>query len=144
MQLPRDNKSLDDPINRKNAPLSDRLAWICEQASRDHGRDPRGGGFSFVGQPQDIEHMVSQLKPGERRMQKTVVIGTAGAEIVAWWIPSGGGPGVPFRCSYKAKGGGTTIWCVPDAMLVPSDQVDRRAAAEIREAIYRGTVRSVQ
>ncbi len=145
MQLPRDNKDLSDPINRKNATVPDKLAWLCDQAAKEHGRDPRGGGFSFVGQPAVVEHVVNQLKANERRLQKMVVIGTAGAEIVAWWVAPGGQQ-IPFRCSHRVKDADTKaqIWCLPDTLLVPSDQVDRRAASEIREAIYRGATRLVQ
>jgi len=151
MQLPRDNKDLSDPINRKNATVPEKLAWICDQAAKEYGRDPRGGGFSFVGRPAVIELVVNQLKANERRLQKLVVIGTAGAEIVAWWVAPGGEQ-IPFRCSdlifdaTRTKDVNATrqIWCVPDAMLMPSEQADRRAASEIRESIYRGATRLVQ
>lgn len=145
MQLPRDNKDLADAVNRKNATVPDKLAWICDQAAAAHGRDPRGGGFSFVAQPAVIEHVVNQLKANERRLQRPVIIGTAGAEIVAWWVPPSG-QHIPFRCSYRVRDADAKaqIWCVPDELLVVSDQVDRRAAAEIRLAIHKGEIRVVQ
>lgn len=145
MQLPRDNKDLADHVNRKLATVPDKLAWICDQAAAAQGRDPRGGGFSFVGQPAVIEHVVRMLKPNERRMQRPIVIGAAGAEIVAWWVPSSG-QHIPFRCSYRVKDADTKaqIWCLPDDLLVASDQVDRRAASEIRVAILKGELQVVQ
>lgn len=151
MQLPRDNKDLSDPINRKNATVPEKLAWICDQAAKEHGRDPRGGGFSFVGQAAVVELVVGQLRANERRLQKMVVIGTAGAEIVAWWVAPGGQQ-IPFRCSdlcfdpkrTKDSSARRQIWCVPDVMLMPSTRDERRAASEIREAIYRGATRLVQ
>lgn len=141
MQLPRDNKDLSDPLNRRDATVPEKLAWICDQAKQAHGRDPRGGGFSFVGQPGIVEHVVRRLKANERMMQRPIVIGMAGAEIVAWWVPPSG-RNIPFRCSYRAKDG--RIWCCPDEILVPSDPPDRVAASEIRVAIHRGVDRAVQ
>lgn len=140
MNYPKPIHDLSDPITRKEAPAQERLIWICDQAAKETGRDPRGGGFSFVGQPSVIEHVVDQLTPDQRQLQRPVVIGMNDSDVVAWWIT--GAVKIPFRCSFRARD--ATIWVVQDVHIPAHEPVDRRAAAEIRIALHRGTTRLVQ
>ena len=148
MQYPKPVHDLSDPITRTKAPAHERLLWVCEQAAQAFGRDPRGGGFSFVAQPQLIEHVVGELREDQRELQRMVIVGTHDADVVAFWIPGGAGQKIPLRVSRRAKepqGIGPdgkrrampTIWPVPDHLMIPSTRNDRHAAAEIRMALWK-------
>jgi hypothetical protein len=140
MQYPKSRDDMADPVTRAAAPAQDRLTYICERAAIAFGRDPRGGGFSFVGQPSVLEYVVSQLSATQRNLQRPVVIGTNDAEVIAWWVTPTSR--IPFRCSYRARD--AQVWVVPDDLLVQMTQLDRRAAAEIRMALHKGEIRIVQ
>lgn len=140
MEYPKSIVSLDDQVTRVAAPAQDKLVYACDQAAKVFGRDPRGGGFSFVAQPSVIEFVVASLSQTQRELERPVVVGTLGAEVVAWWITPTAK--IPFRCSHRARD--STVWCVPNEILVPFNQLDRRSAAEIRMALHRGEIRIVQ
>jgi len=148
MEYPKPKHDLSDPITRTKAPAHERLIWTCEDAVKAFGRDPRGGGFSFVAQPELIEHVVRELTDDQRELQRMVIVGTHESDVVAWWIPGGSGIKIPLRCSRRAKepeGVGPDgkrrpmprIWVVPDGLMVPSTRNDRHAAAEIRMRLWK-------
>jgi hypothetical protein len=116
------------------------LAWVCDQAKATYSRDPRAGGFSFVGQPSVVDYVVRLLDNRSRELQRPVVIGSVDGEVVAWWTH--GGARIPFRCSHRARD--AKIWCLPDDKLVPAVLVDRHSAAELRMAIHKGEIKVVQ
>lgn len=139
MEYPKDVYDLSDPITRGKAPANERLSYICDRAKDIFGRDPRAGGFSFVGQPSVIDYVVRQLDNRDRLLQKPVVIGQTDADVVGWWVH--GGARVPFICSHRARD--AQIWCVPDDMKVVATMVDRASASDVRQAIWRGEIRVV-
>ncbi len=139
-QSPRD---MNDPVDRKRAGVYQKLEYICDKAREAFGRDPRGGGFSFVGHPQVIEQVLAEMGPMDsrnRRLQKPVVVGMIDGDVVMWWETKP--VAIPFRVRHSARF--PDLWIVPDDMARQSEFPDRRAAAELRMAAHRGEIRLVQ
>jgi hypothetical protein len=140
MEVKPDAADLADKLDREKAKTGDKLAWICDKAKEITGQDPRGGGWSFVAHPQVIQQMlVDFANASERRLQRPVVIGEHDGDVVFWWQD------IPVRVRHMAKF--PDVHLVPTLMLVrerPSDQADRRAAAELRMAANKGEIRVVQ
>ncbi len=129
-------QDMNDTIDRKRAAADAKLEYICGKAAAIFGKDPRGGGFSFVARPRTIEQLLSELSQTQRTLQRPVVIGQTGADVIFWWKQ------VPMVLRHMVKG--DDVWVMPDDCVAPSLLDDRRVAAEIRLAAHRGEIWLVQ
>lgn len=130
-------RNMDDPIDRERAPVIDKLEYACNKAAETFGKDPRMGGFSFLGQPDIIEAVVSEMPENARKLQKSVVVGAFGdGDVVAWWVHRKSEHPIPIRVRLKAKSG--SLHLLPDHLVLNDDMYDRRSAGEIRIALHKG------
>lgn len=127
---------INDSIDRPKMKASEKLEYICRKAQEAFGKDPRGGGFSFVGRPRTIEQAVLDLPSTERTLQRATVIGVIDSDVVMFWHR------IPFRVRHTVKD--DQIWVVRNDLVAPSRMEDRRTAAELRMHAHKGTIRVVQ
>ena len=126
----------NDPIDRLKLKASEKLEYICTKAAEAFGRDPRGGGFAFVGRPRTIGLLLEELPQSMRQLQRPVVIGTSGSDIIMWWKQ------IPVIVRHSVKD--DNLWVVPVDLMRDSIVEDRRVAAEMRLGAHRNTIRVVQ
>lgn len=138
--------NMDDALDRKRAGAIAKLEYICGKAAAVFGRDPRGGGFTLVGNHRVVGLALAELPGNARTLQKAVVIGHRDGDIVGWWLHRASEHPMPFRVRMTTRGtpaGDQSLWVVPDEVLPPSQPHDRRYAAEARMALWRGEIRVV-
>lgn len=110
--------------DRKKLKAIEKFALICKEAQPVFGRDPRGGGFSFVGRPLVIRQALVDTPEMFRRLHKNVVVGTKDADVVFYW------EGVPFRVRHNVKT--DDLWVMRDDMIIESKLENRAYASQLR------------
>lgn len=132
-------RNMDDPIDRAKADVLDKLEYACDRASETFGRDPRMGGFSFVGQSDIIEQVVSEMHDRDKKLQRSVVVGMVDGDVIAWWVHRKSDYPIPFKIRQEAKSG--SLYLLPDSLVKPSSMADRKVAGEMRIAIHKNEQR---
>lgn len=127
MELPKDRP---DDLDRIQSPAAQKLLTLCEWAKAQLGRDPRGGGVSFVARPRVVEALWKELPELMRRLAQVVYVGTRDADVVFRW------EGVPIRVRSNVKD--DKLYAREDVKLPDSQQADRRLAGEMRFRAARG------
>lgn len=127
MQLPKERP---DDLDRVKSPAASKLQTLCEWSRAQLGRDPRGGGISFVGRPRVIEQIWNELPEIMRKLGPVVVVGTHDADVVFTW------EGVAIRVRSNVKD--DKLYALEDTALPGSQQQDRRLAGEMRFRAARG------
>ena len=121
-------KDRPDDLDRIKAPAAKKLDMLCAAVKEKTGEDPRGGHWSFVGRPQVIRALLSELPSLLRRMRPKIVVsrsdGKCDADVIFDWC------GVPVRARLNVTDEG--LWALRHDQLPPSKNEDRREAARIR------------
>lgn len=129
-----------DTIDRQQLHPRVKIELLLEEAHQFYGRDPRAGGMSIVGRPAAILQMLLDLKVGpgheQLRLERPVVIGAIGADVVGWWL------GVPVVV--RSVTIDNNVYCTLDSRIPESRQIDRRQAGVLRVHAHRGTLESVR
>ena len=134
-----------DTIDRQGLHPLIKFKLLAEETKATYGRDPRSGGFSFVGRPRVILAVmkdfwiknITKLNPYEDlRLQKPVIMGDYEADLVAWWCDI---PIVVRSCVVDDK-----IHCVPSDQIPGGKMLDRRQAGRIRLAAVSGKIEDLE
>lgn len=124
-----------DVVDRtKQHPLI-KLELLCIEMKNTLGRDPRGGGFAFVGRPRVIQQLLIDLEVKSAlqsviKLHDAVVVGERDADIVGWWnrIP------IIVRCTCVDD----RLFCLDLTKIPMSKRVDRQRAGQLRMAAHYG------
>lgn len=125
-----------DSLDRQKLDPRIKLQLLAAEAKVKYSRDPRSGGFAFVGRPRVILQLFLDMSVGpfssEIRLHKPVVIGTKDADIVGWWQD------VPLlvRCTVVDD----NLHCLPLERIPASIMPDRQTAGQIRINAHNGTL----
>lgn len=129
-----------DGIDRPKLDLRVKLRLLCEETKVQYGRDPRSGGFALVGRPRVILQLLIDMKldsiTNEIKLERPVIAGRAGADVVGWWqdIP------ILVRSSVVDD----NVYCVRVDRIPESHQIDRRRAGELRLGAHGNRLESLR
>lgn len=118
-----------DTIDRESLPIDKKMRLLSAECLQSYGRDPRSGGFCVVMRPRVALSVLIDMNGSDRfRPQRPVVLGSLEADIVGWW------DGIPLVVRSSVVD--DTVYMIPNERLVPSSQVDRSRAGELRLAYH--------
>lgn len=125
-----------DSLDRQKLDPRIKLQLLAAEAKSKYNRDPRAGGFAFVGRPRVILALLDDLKVGtfssDVRLHKAVVVGGHNGDVVGWWMD------VPILVRSTTKG--DALMCVPLDKIPESKMVDRQRAGQLRLNAHNGTL----
>lgn len=121
-----------DDIDRVQSPAASKLVMLCEMTKNTVGQDPRGGGWSFVGDEAVVAALLRELPPLMRTLRPKFMVdgndGRGDSDVVCDWN------GVPIRLRLNAVGG--RLHALKNIHLPASKQEDRIAAGQMRVAAW--------
>lgn len=117
-----------DSEDRSKLDVRTKLELLATETKNLTGRDPRGGGYAFVGRPSVMLQLFIDGKVGPFcdliELHKAVVVGSTNGDVVGWW------QGVPLLVRCNAVG--HKLYCVPLDQIPEDKLVDRRQAGALR------------
>ena len=126
-----------DVLDREKLDPNVKMKLVCEEMKDKSGRDPRAGGFAFVGRPRVMLQVMMDFKVGpftnaDIRLHDAVVVGSNNGDVIAWWqdIP------MLIRCNVKDD----KLYCLPLNQIPPSKGLDRQRAGQLRIAAHNGAL----
>lgn len=132
-----------DSVDRASLDPRVKLQLLCAEMKERSGRDPRAGGFVFVGRPAVILQLLLDLNAGPLttdvlgvRLNRAVIVGQRDADVAGWWqdIP------IVVRCTTRTD----ELYCIPVESLPPSRIEDRQRCGVLRLHGHRGTLDRVR
>lgn len=125
-----------DTLDRQGLDPRIKLELLCQETRTTLGRDPRGGGFAFVARPRVMLQIMLDLERKKDvdavRLQRPVVAGSEGGDIVGWYKD------IPLLVRSNVRD--DNMYCVRVDQIPDSQMIDRRRAAEIRMNAHGGTL----
>lgn len=130
-----------DVIDRAKQHPRTKLELLAIETRNITGRDPRGGGFVFVGRPRVVLQLlldldVRSLLNADIRLQTAVVIGQHESDVVGWWQD------VPIIV--RANVVNDNLHCVMRDKLPDSTRNDRQRAGQLRMGAHYGKLGSLR
>lgn len=129
-----------DTLDRQRLDPRWKLQLLAEETKAVHGRDPRGGGMSFVGRPRVVLQLLLDLAGKGSldvlRLERMVVVGADGGDVVAFWQD--------VKIVVRGCVVDDRLHCCLDSSIPESKMIDRKRAAEIRINAHRGTLESLR
>lgn len=122
-----------DSLDRQGLDPIVKFQLLCAETKEKYGRDPRAGGFVFVARPRALLQLLIDVRSKDLsaiRLERPVVIGTRGADVVGYWSD------VPILV--RSTTIDDDLWCVRGDDVPPSLMVDRQRAGQLRMAAHNG------
>lgn len=125
-----------DTIDRQKLDPTIKLQLLAAETRAHFGRDPRAGGFAFVGRPRVILQLLIDMNVGPLThhvmLHKPIVIGITDSDLVATWEG--------IKIIVRSATVGDALRCVPLDQIPESLPIDRRQAGQLRINAHAGTL----
>lgn len=129
-----------DTLDRQKLDPCIKLQLLAAETRSKYDTDPRNGKFAFVARPRILLQLLIDMKVGafssDLRLERPIIIGSAGADMIARW------EGVPIlvRCNVRDD----NLHCLPLDKIPESKPIDRQRAGQLRVCAHAGTLENLR
>jgi hypothetical protein len=132
-----------DSIDRAKLEPEVKFQLLCAEARALYGRDPRSGGFAFVGRSRVLLQLLKDVSTKSIlslgsiiKLQRAVVLGKEDSDIIGWWSD------VPIIVRGNIRN--DDLWLVALNRIPESKPADRQRAGKLRMAAHYGQLDQVR